>query len=171
MHTIWLGLDFATSVTSLRLSVKMSTGFAFSKPINELFPDIFDERLRFKPGFEQVISTSVKEVDWLTDSRHSLILWRLFSCFCHSQKREILTPTCGMAKKWHFPTEIKASFRRELITIVGLHDTTRDRHDLWWSDRERLLHAYRSDSWPNGQMRKNGKLRAQRGPLVCFAAK
>ena len=38
----------------------MSTGgFAFSKPINEVFPDIFDERLRFKLGFEQVIKTSV----------------------------------------------------------------------------------------------------------------
>ena len=56
----------------------MSTGgFAFSKPINEVFPDIFDERLRFKLGFEQVISASVlseRLADW---RRYTLIVMLL----------------------------------------------------------------------------------------------
>ena len=111
MHTIWLGLDFATSVTSLRLSVKMSTGFAFSKPINELFPDIFDERLRFKPGFEQVISTSVKLwsrlADWLAALTYIVMLILMFLSFTEAWNSH---PYLQHGKKVTFPYRNKSQF-------------------------------------------------------------
>ena len=36
------------------LKMSSGTGFSFTRPINEAFPEIFDEKLRFKLGFGQV---------------------------------------------------------------------------------------------------------------------
>ena len=56
MHTLCPDFNKHTNVSDQFRGLKMSsgTGFSFTRPINEVFPEIFDEKLRFKLGFEQV---------------------------------------------------------------------------------------------------------------------